>query len=631
MKAASLSRATVHHELPIAGQLSDARAADPPPRPVERENPIALAPVQYIPPDLARSWLAWQSGMIADVLGGAVFVRDAGGPSLVAIAAAPAHAEGIPALIAAAQIALLEQRGFVLAHQPTGADGAARCDVVATPLASQGNMIGAVVLQIASRAQPQSRAVLQLLQWGGYWLENLTRRQATIAPDRNAMALAVECLNRERLQPAALTFANRLAEAFACERVTVGLTRGLQVRLTAMSQVTHIDRRTRLVRDIEAAMEEAVDQGLSVRYPNADSVVVRAHAELAKQHGSQAVLSVPLRSAAGVVGVVTLERHNDQPFDAAALDFLYACAALVAPSLALLARAEHSPWVKMINLLKLGRERLCGAGHRYFKAVVALACLGLATLVVAPSTYRVAAPAAIEGAVQRAVVAPQAGYVAEASARAGDTVSAGQTLAALDTRDLHLARQKWESERAKHRGEHDEAFAVGDRVRVSILRARIAQVDAEIGLVAEQIARAHLTAPFAGVVASGDLSQSLGAPVERGQVLFEIAPLDDYRVVIEVDERDIAAVRPGQSGHLRLAGMPGEPLPVTVARITPMAIASEGRNAYRVEAHINGPISALRPGMRGIAKIEIGQRSWLWIWGHGTVDRLRLRAWSLGI
>jgi hypothetical protein len=45
------------------------------------------------------------------------------------------------------------------------------------------------------------------------------------------------------------------------------------------------------------------------------------------------------------------------------------------------------------------------------------------------------------------------------------------------------------------------------------------------------------------VVVKGDLSQSLGAAVERGNVLFELAPLDSYRVIMKVDERDITASR----------------------------------------------------------------------------------------
>ena len=61
------------------------------------------------------------------------------------------------------------------------------------------------------------------------------------------------------------------------------------------------------------------------------------------------------------------------------------------------------------------------------------------------------------------------------------------------------------------------------------------QIDAQLELIDAQLARMRLTAPFSGVVVSGDLSQSLGSPVEHGQVLFEVAPLDAYRVILEVE------------------------------------------------------------------------------------------------
>ena len=69
-------------------------------------------------------------------------------------------------------------------------------------------------------------------------------------------------------------------------------------------------------------------------------------------------------------------------------------------------------------------------------------------------------------------------------------------------------------------------------------------------------ARTRLSAPLDGLVVSGDLSQSLGAPLERGDVLFEVGPLDGYRIMLEVDEREVAQVRPGQQGDLALSGLP---------------------------------------------------------------------------
>ncbi len=103
---------------------------------------------------------------------------------------------------------------------------------------------------------------------------------------------------------------------------------------------------------------------------------------------------------------------------------------------------------------------------------------------------------------------------------------------------------------------------------------------------------------------SGDLSQRLGAPVQPGEVLFEVAPLDAFRLDIYVDERDIRYVSRGQSGHLALTGRPEVPLDFQVTRITPVSEVRDSNNTFRVEAALpNG----MRPGMKGVAKIEVGQ------------------------
>ena len=73
---------------------------------------------------------------------------------------------------------------------------------------------------------------------------------------------------------------------------------------------------------------------------------------------------------------------------------------------------------------------------------------------------------------------------------------------------------------------------------------------------------------------------------------------------------------------------PGKPLPLVVERVTPVATADDGRNFFRVEARLEGPTPALRPGMEGVAKIEVGERRLIWIWTHSLVDWLRLWIWT---
>jgi multidrug resistance efflux pump len=191
--------------------------------------------------------------------------------------------------------------------------------------------------------------------------------------------------------------------------------------------------------------------------------------------------------------------------------------------------------------------------------------------------------------VQRAVVAPYEGYMAAAHVRAGESVEQGEVLAELDDRELKLERRKWESEREELTRQYNRALAGLDHAQARILRAQIAQTEAQLALVNEQLVRARLVAPFDGIVISGDLSRSLGTPVKRGQVLFEIAPLNEYRVALQVDERDIADVAVGQRGSLILSALPGDRLPFVVENVSAVSQTEEGRAAFRTEARIEGP------------------------------------------
>jgi RND family efflux transporter MFP subunit len=261
---------------------------------------------------------------------------------------------------------------------------------------------------------------------------------------------------------------------------------------------------------------------------------------------------------------------------------------------------------------------------RVGSAVVGLLILWLAF---ADGDYRVTGDAIVEGEVQRAIVAPFEGFLAQAEVKAGQRVAAGDPLAALDDRDLQLEQQKWLAQAEQAERKYRDALARRDRPNARILAAELAEARAQLRLVEDKLARAQITAPFDGVVVTGDLSQMLGTPVEKGKVLFEIAPLDAYRVILKVPERSIRDVKPGQAGEIVLAGLAGESIAFTVRNIG-VATAEDGENLFRVEAELAGSEFALRPGMQGVGKIEIGERGLLWIWTHPFFDWLGLKLWQ---
>lgn len=358
-----------------------------------------------------------------------------------------------------------------------------------------------------------------------------------------------------------------------------------------------------------------------------DALLARAaQAHYLRSAAVGAVLTVPLPAGGPQVGALLFER--DAAFTADDVEAAETLAAMLGPLLLLRHQGDESVWAHLRRKGRAGLAWALGERHAGWKLLGTSAALLLAVAAVWPVTHRVSAPSVIEGQTQRAAVAPFEGYLLAAQARAGDTVRAGQVLASLDDRDLQLERQHWQAELEVATRKEREALASADRVALRQAGAQAESTRAQLDLVQEKLRRLDIVAPFDGVVVRGDLSQRLGSPVQVGDVLFELAPLEAWRVILKVDERDIARVMPGQRGELVLAGLPGQRLSLQAQRVLSVAEAEDGRNQFRVEAAVDAGPARLRPGMEGVAKLDVGEASLLWVWTHRGVDWLRRTLWE---
>jgi len=255
---------------------------------------------------------------------------------------------------------------------------------------------------------------------------------------------------------------------------------------------------------------------------------------------------------------------------------------------------------------------------------------GLAALflAVAPLEHEVGGRARVEGAEQRVLVAPADGFVKTAHVRPGDRVKAGDALVDLLDGDLRLERERWTSQLAQHENAYAAAMAKSDRAVASTSLARISEAQSQLALVDEQLLRGRVAAPFDALVIQGDLSQSIGAPVRQGDTLLTLATTGLHRVIVEVDEVDIARVQPGQAGRLALSSLPWDRQDLVVERITPLAKAVDGRNVFEVEARLVAPRGDLRPGLLGRAELVVGRMPPLWAWTRHALARIRVSWWS---
>ena len=506
-------------------------------------------------------------------------------------------------------------------------------DVLACPLFLNDRLFGVVAIEITSRSQPMQQATVKQVQVGAKWLETMIHLHGSTAKEQlvNLVDLVAAGLEHEQFRVAATEVTNELAERFSCQRVSLGFLRYNRVRVEALSHSSRIDQHSNMVRAIRDAMSESLDQGATVVYPvvSDDTVLVtRFHAQLAKAQQGAAICTLPLIKNGKALGALLLERAADKPFTAETVEQCEQIGLLLGPVLETRRRDERPLPSKILESLRCWCAKLFGQRHLPLKVGVALSAVLLIWLSLASATFRISSDSVLEAEICRSVVAPQQGYIATAHVRAGDLVREGDVLATLDDQELRLEQRKWQSQLAQLLKEYRKALAGYDRAEVAILNAKRAQAAAQLRLVEHQLARVTLVAPFSGLIVKGDLSQALGSPVTRGEVLFEVAPTDEYRVVLKVDDRDIGLVSLEQRGQLKLSGIPDMSIAITIDQLMPVSANEGGHNYFRVEAVMDNHSDLMRPGMQGISKIEIGRKKLLWIWTRPLVDWLRLFVWN---
>ncbi|MGA7984421.1 MAG: HlyD family efflux transporter periplasmic adaptor subunit [Burkholderiales bacterium] len=583
--------------------------------------------------EFCAGWLAILCGQMERVGGALLLLGDQKG-AFTAAAVWPDAARDMRYLTPAAERALRERRGVVVGPDGQSVPTREQPAYVGYPIEVSGVLHGAVVLDLGPGHEGGLQRALRLLHWASAWLvdqfrqQDLKERDTRLARLALATDLVATAVQERRFAPSALAVSNELSGRLKCDRVSIGFADSGSVEVTAISHTASFDRKTNIVRLIGEAMDEMLDLDLPVVYPprDDDEFGAIAHGELAREFRVAAVCSVPLIQDGHTIGVLTLERS--EPFDPEAVEMCKTAGMLVGPILGLKRENERGVLSRAHDSLAAGGRALFGPRHPGVKLIALVVAAVVVFCSFATGTYRIGAKTVIEGSVQRAAVAPFDGYIAQSFVRAGDTVKKGQVLCRLEDKDLKLERTRLTSERDQLQRRHRQALAAQDRASMAVIAAQINQVEAQLSLVEDKLARATLVAPFDGVVVSGDLSQLLGTPVEQGKLLFQIAPLDAYRVILEVDERDIDEIKVGQPGELALSGMPSHPVHFAVKQITPVSTAQDGRNFFRVEAQLDHPSTRLRPGMEGVGKIATGDRKLIWIWTHGLFDWLRLWAWK---
>ncbi|MEO0413463.1 MAG: efflux RND transporter periplasmic adaptor subunit, partial [Verrucomicrobiota bacterium] len=455
-----------------------------------------------------------------------------------------------------------------------------------------------------------------------------TESESSVNPLSFAVRMGILLGEEKRFVPGAMTLCNELASQFNAERVSFGSVSGHDVKVKATSGAEKVSGQMEASKWLVAAMEESTDQDDEIVWPAAEDsrVIYRDHEFYAKKTGVAALVSLPLRKGRKRIGALSLER--DEPFEIHEIELLRVTADLVAPRLNDLNQRDRWFGARIGAAFMRGLRTVFGLDHTLLKFGLVLTAAAVAFLALFPWTYRVKAPFTLEAERVFHIPAPFEGYISESLVQTGDQVSEGDVLFSMDATefDLKIAEQRAAIDRAMAEVQAARSESAPAKMHVAMAQAQEAKSLLENAVF--QKSKASVVAPQEGFVIEGDLEKKIGSPVTKGEPLIQLSQLDGMYAELKVSEKDIRYVKSDSLGEVAFTGRPEVPFAVGLQSIDPVAIAEEDGAVLIVRAEFSDDGAEWwRPGMSGVARIDCGKRSLLWIFSHRAIDYLRLKLW----
>lgn len=511
-----------------------------------------------------------------------------------------------------------------------------------TPLRSDGETVAvtAVITRCMNVERAKQRLMSMQLVAGYFDLYTLRRnndQSRVIAQShQNVLQLANAVANTTGFQQACLNLCNELAGRTQATRVSLGWVKNHRIRVQALSHTEEFDKKQDLIIQIEAAMEECLDQEQLVQFSTdgtSTQNVTRNAQALSRQQGGNTVLSLPMRRKEEIIGVVSLEFLPGVKISPSMAQGLAVAVDLLSPQL--YDRFINDRWLvtKAGISARETAKMVVGPRHMLGK-LIAIICLALIPfLFLYKPMYRVSAPFQFVPIEPRTIAMPFEEQIEKIHVKPGDRVEKGKVLVELRTYELKNRHAYAMAQALEARQKANDFRNQGKIAQANQEMQTYAKAQADIDLINKQIEESKITAPFDGIILTGDIEDKKNQRVQKGAELLTMAAEGGLHAEIKVADSDIMRMKEPkadgvrQSGEVATNSDPRDRRKITIERVNPLALTEDGQNVYKVYAKLEDPDPSWKPGMVGEARIDVEPKPIIYIWTHKLTDFVRQKLW----
>ncbi|MGB8168849.1 MAG: HlyD family efflux transporter periplasmic adaptor subunit [Chthoniobacteraceae bacterium] len=302
---------------------------------------------------------------------------------------------------------------------------------------------------------------------------------------------------------------------------------------------------------------------------------------------------------------------------------------------------QSLPFLAVTRRMRDAQLAVTGPHRRKVLLKVAAVAAIIVAILLYPKVDTVEGNCGLQPMDRSSVVPEVPGRIEKVFVREGSRVKKGEPIAQLDKFRFETELSKLAQDKLRLENEAKRLSGQGDEAS-----AQIASLEARSAAEQEKILRADLEAttlraPIDGRVLTKDIELRAGEFIQPGSPFAEIAGLDRWEVQAEVPEKQIGSIEErfpsdgtGEPVDLSfiLYSQSAHTFRTQLARreqISAVAYPREKENVFIVTVpEVAVPDSlkeALRPGLTGRAKIELGRKPLVMIWGRKIANWARLK------
>ncbi|MEM7479001.1 MAG: HlyD family secretion protein, partial [Planctomycetota bacterium] len=204
----------------------------------------------------------------------------------------------------------------------------------------------------------------------------------------------------------------------------------------------------------------------------------------------------------------------------------------------------------------------------------------------------------------------------------GDQIDFGQSMAIFDGREMQIELEQIRTEIAQQKGIHAGYLAQHNAHAANVAILEMQRLQAKERLVQQRLDQLIVNAPIEGVVLASPFANCEELPIRKGEVIFELAPIDGLEFELLIPQAEIRHCEVGMKCVLKLEAYPGSSWTGQISKISPTSEIRGKRNGFVAKVAVSEGPSIDRPGLCGSASIEAPPHPVAWNYLHRAVERV---------